>query len=77
MTFKQHKLILSILPNDTDHYIKSWHALKPKDNFAGVDCVTIDSQIQESQFDDSRTMCTSGLTATKARKRTSATSQLT
>lgn len=24
MTFKQHKLILSILPNDTDHYIKSW-----------------------------------------------------
>lgn len=32
---------------------RAGHALKPKDNFAGVDCVTIDSQIQESQFDDS------------------------
>lgn len=32
---------------------RAGHALKPKDNFAGVDCVVIDSQIQESQFDDS------------------------
>ena len=32
---------------------RAGHALKPKDNFAGVDCVVIDSQIQESKFADS------------------------
>jgi len=29
---------------------RAGHALKPKDNFTGVDCVVIDSQIQESKF---------------------------
>ena len=32
---------------------RAGHALKPKDNFADVDCVVIDSQIQESKFADS------------------------